>query len=406
MKILFYLPAVTPWWFETIIAPMLRALHGEAELHVVVAPLWCNTGLEMEHVEPLADLNAINWHIVVPDDPAAFRLDGRAVDGLLDLVHAIEPDITIARSADRVTPRLFPGVVRYITEPGAEPILAPHGWCVLDEQPFHHGVMPAAAAAATDHATRLLTPYWEGLEAVHAGQANDLVRAQMGLPLDRPVLVVPLQYEHHENFYGIGSPFHHGPEFVEELIERLDPRIMLAITDHPLNNHIPLRNLGRITDRHPDRIRLYRYDEVRRSPTSCLIRAADGVLLDQSKCVSHAMFFGTPIVHVGDSVMAPWLNATRLEALDAERFAKRALPRPDRESARRWFGWHYGTRLINPEETTLETLVNRVENRCSDAEVAASITAQEFLLTSSVERAAKIAAMAPPTADFGDRQAA
>ena len=73
MKILFYLPVVTPWWFETIMTPMLRALHAEAELHVIVAPLWMNTGLEMRHVEPLADLPGINWHIVQADDPAQFR---------------------------------------------------------------------------------------------------------------------------------------------------------------------------------------------------------------------------------------------------------------------------------------------------------------------------------------------
>jgi hypothetical protein len=121
MKILFHLSAVTPWWFETVIAPMLRALHDEAELHVIVGPLWQNTALETEHVEPLADLERINWHIVCADDPHRFRMDGQSVDGLLDLAESIAPDITIARSADRVTPGLFPGAVLYITEPGAEP---------------------------------------------------------------------------------------------------------------------------------------------------------------------------------------------------------------------------------------------------------------------------------------------
>ena len=407
MKILFYLPAVTPWWFETVIAPMLRALHGEAELHVIVGPLWQNTGLEMEHVEPLADLPAINWHIVIADDPYQFRMDGQSVEGLLDLVEAIGPDITIARSADRATPGRFPGAVRYVTEPGANPVHAPNGWCVLDAQPFHHGLMPAHAASASDHAAHLMAPLWQRLHALYAEPGRNALRAQMGLPADRPVLAVPLQYEHAENFHGIGSPFQYGPEFVRELLDTLDARIMLAITDHPLNTKFLIRiGLDRIAAQYPDRVRIYPWSEERGSPTGHLVRAADAVLLDQSKCVSLATFFGTPIVHCGDSVMAGWLNATPLAALTADALAGRGLPAPDRAMAQRWFGWHFGTRPLNPRDITLGGLIDRIENSASEADAAAQIASFEPLFADTLEETALKITLPPPTADGSGQMAA
>ncbi|MBO9576490.1 MAG: hypothetical protein J7494_12180 [Sphingobium sp.] len=371
MKILFYLPAVTPWWFETIITPMLRALHAEAELHVIVAPLWMNTGLEMRHVEPLADLPAINWHIVQADDPAQFRLDGVAVEGLLDLVCAINPDITIARSADRKTPALFPGTVRHIMEPGADPFRVPHRWFVLDESPFHHGFMPEGTEALADHAATLIAPFWQAMTAKYAEPDAKSLRARLGLPKDRPVLAVPLQYEHEENLYGVGSPLQRGPAFIRELLDRLDAEIVLAISDHPLNAQFLQRGeLDLIARDFPDRICLYSAGDDRRSPTSLLIRASDAVLIDRSKCVTQATFLGAPIVHVGDSVMADWMNATPLAALTANALARRGLPAPDAAMTRRWFGWHYGMRLTDFETVTLKTLQSRIFNDMDEAAIA------------------------------------
>ena len=375
MKILFYLPAVTPWWFETIITPMLRSLYSDAELHVMVAPLWHNTGLEMAQVEPLADLPGIHWHIVEADDPARFRMDGANVEGLLDLVRSINPDITLARSADRDTPALFPGVVRHIMEPGAEPFHTPHRWFVLEEQPFHHGVIPADIAERADRAAAWLAPYWDAIEAEYAERSTAALREMLGLPAGRPVLAIPLQYEHEENFYGVGSPFQHGPEFVRTLLDQLDERIVLAITDHPLNAKYLMRSgLDRLAAEFPDRVRLYPPREDRLSPTNILIRAADAVLLDRSKCASLAIFFGTPIVHVGDSMMADWLKATPLSALNADMLINCALPAPDKIAARRWFGWHYGMRLTDFREVTLATLQDRVFDRTDDAETERILT--------------------------------
>ena len=373
MKILFYLPAVTPWWFETIITPMLRALHAEAALHVIVAPLWLNTGLETRHVEPLADLPSINWHIVQADDPAQFRLDGAAVEGLLDLVNAIDPDITLARSADRATPALFPGMVRHIMEPGAEPFHSPHRWFILDEAPFHHGLMPDDVAAEADHAAAVMAPFWQAIDAAYTEPNPGLFREKLGLPEDRPVLAIPLQYEHEENIYGRGSPLQHGADLIRVLLEHLDPRIILAITDHPLNVRFTLRTeLDRIAAEYPDRVRLHPIEDGC-SPTNLVIRAADAVLVDRSKCVSLAAFFGTPVVHIGDSLMADWMNATPLEAVTAEVLLHRGLPTPDNAAARRWFGWHFGMRLVEFKAVTLDILKARIFHSAGTQEIDAML---------------------------------
>ena len=104
MRILFYLPIVTPWWFENIVVPMLRALRGgeraPAELHVMIAPMWRGTGIEAGHLAAAADLADVHWHVVDEGEPDQFRLAGGEVPGLLDRVAAIAPDLTLARSAD------------------------------------------------------------------------------------------------------------------------------------------------------------------------------------------------------------------------------------------------------------------------------------------------------------------
>ncbi len=45
MKIMFYLPVVTPWWFVNIITPLIRSAARDAEVFVLVPPRWRNTGI-------------------------------------------------------------------------------------------------------------------------------------------------------------------------------------------------------------------------------------------------------------------------------------------------------------------------------------------------------------------------
>ena len=106
MKILFYLPIITPWFFTHIVEPMLRALHDEAELHVMVAPLWQNTGLDGASLAPLSDLDHINWHVIEGEKPADFRMDAA---GRLARIPERETAPYAYTGVQIVHPRLFDG---------------------------------------------------------------------------------------------------------------------------------------------------------------------------------------------------------------------------------------------------------------------------------------------------------
>ena len=50
-RVLFYLPVVTPWWFDNIVVHLIRALGETTEVHVMVPRLWRNTGLGFEQLQ-------------------------------------------------------------------------------------------------------------------------------------------------------------------------------------------------------------------------------------------------------------------------------------------------------------------------------------------------------------------
>ena len=362
MKILFYLPVVTPWWFETIIGPMLRQLDDEphvAELHLILAPLWRNTGVEPRHIQPLAGLQKLRLHVV---DKAYgrvafsdFRLDGTRVPGLMDLVQTIAPDLTLARCADFETTRQFPGITRHITEGAAPPYNTDPSWVVLDEQPFCHGHMPDAPDALALSCGAAL----DGL-AAHVPTST---AAQMALPEGRPIVAVPLHYEHEENFYLRHAAFATSWDMIAHLHARLHPDVVLAVTDHPLNRlhlnrmplYVKLTGLG-------DRVRLCEADNA----TAMLASFADAMVSDLSKCWALAAYYGTPILNVGRRPMAGWLHA--LPALDACPTTPRRTERtaPDAAALQGWYGWHLGGRLLDPALFDLAGLLRRVEG-CPNA---------------------------------------
>lgn len=374
MRILFYLPVITPWWFDNVVAPLLRALHGQAELHVMVAPMWRGTGIEAEQLAPLADLDGVHWHVIDADDPALFREDGAAVDGLLDLVAEIAPDLTLARSADLDTPRRFPGILRHVTEGGAPPFETDPCWFVLDEQPFHLGALPDTAAALAAMCEAALGDLWAAMDARNVlGDGPDDWRDHFGLPNTRPVLCVPLQYEHEENLYARHAAFDRADALVRHLMEQLDPSIFLALVDHPLNRlHVDRSALDAFVADQQERLALCPADRLPLGATGVLAARADAVLTDLSKSWSIAALSGTPIVHVGARPAAAWLNATGTLRQASDAAARRTLPRPDRAMARRWFSWHLGARVLMPDTLDLDRLMAAVEGRASEAQVAAN----------------------------------
>lgn len=383
MRILFYLPVVTPWWFESVIVPMLRSLHegpGATELHVMIAPRWRNTGLDAEHLNCAADLTGVYWHVIDEGEPDQFRLDGASVPGLLDAVAGIAPDVTLARSADVDTLRLFPGTVRFIMEAAAPPIAGDPQWAVLNEEPFDQGALPADAASLAGDCARLLQPSWDLAEQFVATGPPAALRRLIGLPSDRTVLAVPLHYEHEENYFLSHAAFPSGEAMVEHLLAATDDDVVLAVSDHPLNRlYVDREAIDACLARHAGRV-----IDCTREGTPRLAIAADAMVVDLSKSWSLAAFHGQPVVNLGRRPIAPWLQA-------APGVAALAVPlmAPNRADARRWFGWHFCTRVLNTGKLTLDRLERALQGIASEADIADNLA---MVLDRQLRRAAQAAA--------------
>ena len=69
-RIMFYLPVVTPWWFEYIVVHLIRVMARAHETHVLIPPLWHNTGLGEGQLHLIQDLDHVQWHLLDgPDHP-------------------------------------------------------------------------------------------------------------------------------------------------------------------------------------------------------------------------------------------------------------------------------------------------------------------------------------------------
>lgn len=370
MKILFYLPVVTPWWFDNMIAPMLRSLHDEAELaelHVMVAPLWRNTGIDGHQLTPLADLTKVFWHVIDAGEPDQFRRDGSSVPGLVDLVNAIAPDLTLARSADFATPGQFPGAVRYIMEGAPPPFEILPLRILIEEAPFSLGVMPENAAEITARCVAAFSDIWEESDRFRHPPVGPDWRTTLGLPPERPVLAVPLHYEHRENFFLMHSDFPCAADLLRHLLETVDEEVFLALSDHPLNRlYVNRTEMHQLVHFNSDRAALCELESIPGGATGALAAHADAMVIDQSKSWSLAAHAGTPMVHASNSLLADWLHATCLSEPAIRNWTAGGLPTPDAEAAHRYFCWHLGTRIFDPHAVSLERLLAHASGNVPD----------------------------------------
>ena len=99
-RVLFYLPVVTPWWFDNIVAPLIRTLAVDSEVHILVAPLWRNTGIGPDQIAGCSAIPNLLWHIVDDPDHRSLRTSPTDPDGLVAFVRSIAPDYVFCRSAD------------------------------------------------------------------------------------------------------------------------------------------------------------------------------------------------------------------------------------------------------------------------------------------------------------------
>jgi hypothetical protein len=359
MRVLFYLPVVTPWWFEQVIEPMIRRVADVAEVHVLAPAPWSGTGLGAPELERVADMANVQWAIVDDAEHPSLRTVPSDPQGLIDYVRSLAPDLTLCRSADFETPRHFPGQVRYIMEAVTTPFqpVSPANTVHFTEAPFVNGAMPALSEADAARLDALIAPFWADMDAHWHAAAHDRDSAyrHLGIPDDRPAVLLPLEYEHAENFFLQHRP---GGLTNQALVAQAATAakaagVTLVITDHPLNTL------------HVDRDALYDFildldstilaDQpvFNISATTALLRHVDGVLLGDSKSFAVAAAFGTPMFRQSRFASAPWLQTeTDLTAYFAAVRAGTAQ-RPDMAAVRRWFAYHNANEAFYPTDPQL-----------------------------------------------------
>ena len=358
MRILFYLPVITPWWFDAIVAPMVERLAERHEVHILAPVPWSGTGIGPDQLARCAHLAQVQWHIVDGADHPTMRYAPADRAGIIAFVRALAPDYVLCRSADCETVNAFPGTVRHIMEGGAAPLSIPPEWVIFQEAPFDHGLLPDLSEAEAARLDTLFSPEWERLSAQRRAsrQMRKAFRAWAGLPGDRPVLAIPLEYEHEENFFAmhrIGA--RPNAALVEELAEQIDDRFFLAFTNHPLNEqHVDNRAVAAAIAAHPERMRLLPgIDPDGASTTATLARDADGMIIGDSKAFALAAFYGTPMLRRTHFRTADWLNA--YDDIDAflTAIAAGEANGPDAEAARRWFAFHAANNVLDPNDPDL-----------------------------------------------------
>lgn len=367
MRILFYLPVVTPWWFEHIVAPLVRLCAREAEVHVVVCEPWSGTGLTAEQLGLLEAAPNVTWHLLGGDAHPQLRPAGAGhvsselLADLLELVRQIEPHICLCRSANEDVPLQFPGVVRFLMEGSAAPYPADPRAIVFEENAFGFGTMPSLEDDERAELRRLFGPVAARVRAQTEALPRFDWRAEAGIDRDRKVLVVPLEYEHEENF----APRAHRTnyEWIEQLAAELDPELFLAVTNHPLNElYVDNTRVEALLESLAGRAVLAGRAFSQAKTTSSLVADSDGAILDLSKAFGLFAYHGKPFARVSSRPTAPWLHAARdVRAFGRSVLAGTAAP-PERAAAEDWFAFRIANDMLDPNQPGLEfdELVDRV----------------------------------------------
>jgi hypothetical protein len=377
-RILFYLPTVTPWWFDNIVAHMIRACAPMAEVHVIVPPLWRNTGIGPEQLLPFIPSSSVRWHIADSSDHPSLRTSPADPDALVELVRSIEPSHVFCRSADIATPARFPGKVRHLMEAGAPPLSTSPKWITLQPEFWHHGTIGDLAEPERQAIETLFQAPWEQMryDAAHAmpfslGRSEAL--ESMGLPADGKIVALPLEYEHEEAFTAFHNRFHRNIDLVRHLVEQIDGEFLLAVTDHPLNyRHVDRSRLHAEIAALGSRVRLVRGSGTGTSSTDLLIKHCDGLVVQNTKVIYSGAFFGKPTLRLSNRLSAGWLKVSD----DLESFVTALRSEEggaDEDSARLWFGYHVLHEIIDPAVISGHEILDRIDRPFSTHRLAAGL---------------------------------
>jgi hypothetical protein len=378
MKILFYLPVVTPWWFDCVIEPLIRTLATQHEVHVLAPQPWRGTGIGPRELERCTDLPGINWLIMDGPDHPSTRTVPEARADIIAFVQDLAPDYVLCRSADYETVQAFPGTVRLLMEGRLEPFAPPPYWTLLQSRPLDQGMLPDLSAEQRDTLATLIGPAWTALRARHAARPGDResVFARCGIPGDRPVLLVPLEYEGEENFFAMhrvsAMP---NARLVAELAEGVGPGFTLAVTNHPLNDlHVDSRELMATIDGIENAV-LAPPAINGLTATLALAKHVDGIILGDTKTYAAGAFFGKPMLRRTRFASGAWLRFhSDLDDFLPAIAAGNAVA-PSEEDARLWFGFYLANEVIDPKapDITPEQILAHMEQPLDDGRWEAGI---------------------------------
>lgn len=353
-RILFYLPMVTNWWFVHIIEPMLRRLAKAHDVHILAPAPWRGTGIGPEELARCADLPDIRWYIMDGPDHPSTRTVAEDAEGLIGFVRNLAPDVVLCRTADHETANHFPGIVRLLMEGRYEPFAPPPRWILLTEHPHDHGLIATMAPGEADRLRTMVSPAWERLRDRLAPAPDERTKllAQIGIPQDRPLLLLPLECETEDNFFAIHrlgtKP---NAALVRGLSALLGDRCTLAVTNHPLNDaHVDAAALIEAV-RDCDNVVLLPPRIGMHPATLVMARHADGMLVGDSKTFALAAFFGVPMHRHSRFRSGGWLNAYAALAPFVADVVAGTARHPDPEAARLWFAQYLLNDAFDPLAT-------------------------------------------------------
>jgi hypothetical protein len=365
-RILFYLPTVTPWWFDNVVGHMVRALAETAEVHVLVPPLWRNTGIGPEQLVSCSSCPQVNWHVADGEAHPSLRTAPADQEEIVEFARTLAPDYVFCRSADVATPARFPGKVRHLMEAGAPPFSTRAGWIILQEDFWRHGSLPKMNESDRQAVEETFASIWKrarnrAQHKAHMREHRTQALRNMGLPDDRKIVALPLEYEHEEAFTGFHNRFERNIDLISHVAEHLDDDILLAITDHPLNyRYVDNRKVYEAIDALGPRAYLVPNPEAYYFRTDLLIKHSDGLIVQNTKAIYSGVFFGKPILRLSNRSTAEWIGVHE----DAAGFNAATLGGHDgatEEQARLWFGTHLLHEIINPAEMTGAEILDRVD---------------------------------------------
>ena len=354
LRVCFYLPVVTPWWFENIVVPLIRTLAHEHDVHVVVPPMWKGTGMDANQAHLVKKLGHVHWHILNGPDHPILRYDASDNDELIEFLHLLSPDLTLCRSADIKTPAQFPGHVRYIMEGGAPPFWTGQHWIVLSSGLFDHGLLPDLSAeqeVALDNLADLL--FSQALDTPPMPSRSAVFEAA-GLCPETRTVAVPLEYEHEENFFRQHLTHPDNARFLYEVARSLPDDTQMLVTDHPLNAlYCDMSAVEEALAGLSGKAGLLRSESVNVTPTLAAAHHCDAMVVDNSKCWSLCAAFAKPVLRLSNFASADWLCAYRDWPSFLEDISREALRGPDTRLARRWFAFRIANDLFDPKDPQL-----------------------------------------------------